>query len=242
MIFECDPANVAWNVVEHNWFERSGLPPDNNTSAGMSVPTPHNIVRRNVFVDNDGPGLDISTLTGLWDARGLMFYYTDPAAQVVAGNWHEAGDPGFDDIEHPADPARPPTSRFQLRPDSPCVDGRVFLATTASAGAGTEIPVADAGYFSDGREVVEGDVIQIEGTTDRARIVAIDYERNVLTVDEALVWVAGQGVSLPYDGAAPDIGAPELWAPGPTPAPTITPTSTPSAAGDTLYLPYGRRS
>jgi hypothetical protein len=292
IIFEYDASNVAWNVVEHNWFKASGVPPDDNTSAGMSVRTPHNIVRRNLFENSDGPGLDVSVLTGLWDAsdnhiyhnvmvhngytalpdvehwkqagllvahhgegvpivdlaiknnilfdnkaHGMMFYYTDRAAQVVEGNWDEAGDPGFDDPDHPVRPDDPPMGRFGLRPDSPCIDGGVFLTATTAGGSGVEIPVVDAGYFSDGREVVDGDLIELEratvpeGTTVVARVVAIDYARNVLTVDRPLVWTAGQGVSQPYDGASPDIGRAERWAPPPTPV------ATPTAVRRPIHLP-----
>lgn len=322
VIFEYDPANVAWNVVELNWFERSGVPPDQNTSAGMSLRTPHNIVRRNFFVDNDGPGLDISTLTGLWDAsdnhvyhnvlvhngytalpdvehwkqagllvahhgegaaivdlaiknnilhdnkaHGLMFYYTDRDAQVVASNWDEAGDPGFDDPEHPARPDQGPLGKYWLRPDSPCVDAGDFLTRTAAGGAGREIPVLDAGYFSEGRELVEGDLIQLEGQTVQARVVAVDYARNVLTIDQWWTWRAGQGVSQPYEGSAPDIGLYEYRAPDETPGTTLPPTpagetqtpsptivapaatpggtgtaiATPARLGHTIHLPFAQR-
>lgn len=40
-----------------------------------------------------------------------------------------------------------------------------------------------------------------------ALIVAIDHQDNILTLETELTWSAGQGVSLPYKGAAPDIGA-----------------------------------
>lgn len=299
IIFEYEAGNVAWNVIEDNWLERSGLPPDQNTSAGMSVRTPHNIVRRNVFVDNDGPGLDISTLTGLWDARdnhvyhnlmvhngytalpdvehwkqagllvahhgqgaqivdlaiknnvlfdnkahGMMFYYVDRQAQQVQGNWDEAGDPGL--RETPAAWAgaggRPDIGRHAPRDDSPCVDGGVFLTTALADGAGTQLPVADAGYFSDGREMVEGDLVQLEGSTARARILAVDYDRNVLTLDQSLAWSSGQGVSQPYDGRAPDIGAVELWSREPTPGPSPSATAGTVAARIGLPIAWARRA
>ena len=70
-----------------------------------------------------------------------------------------------------------------------------------------EIPVADAGFLTDGYGAVQGDLIQLEAGTRRARVVAIDYEANVIRVDWPMSWEAGQGVAQPFNGARPDIGA-----------------------------------
>jgi hypothetical protein len=67
--------------------------------------------------------------------------------------------------------------------------------------------VEDAGYFSDGRGVVAGDIVQFEGQTATARISAIDYGTNTITLDTPLSWQPGVGVSLPYFGEKPDQGA-----------------------------------
>jgi hypothetical protein len=37
-------------------------------------------------------------------------------------------------------------------------------------------------------------------------IVAVDYDRDTLTLAEPLTWSAGDGVSLPFHGARPDQG------------------------------------
>ena len=49
--------------------------------------------------------------------------------------------------------------------------------------------------------------------------VAVDYAQNTITVDKALTWQAGQGLSLPYTGPAPDLGAFEFGSGGQPPAP-----------------------
>jgi hypothetical protein len=67
--------------------------------------------------------------------------------------------------------------------------------------------VEDAGYFSDGYGIAEGDTIQLDGQTVRARVLEVDREANVLVLDRALRWQAGQGVALAYEGQRPDIGA-----------------------------------
>jgi len=101
---------------------------------------------------------------------------------------------------------------FHPAANSPLVDAGVFLTRTANAGTGTEMPVEDAGYFFDGYEMAggEGDPIQLEGQTQRARIKQVDYTKKLLLLDQPLVWTAGQNVHLSYAGKRPDIGAYEL--------------------------------
>jgi hypothetical protein len=111
------------------------------------------------------------------------------------------------------------TFDFRLQVGSPMVDAGVFLTKTAATGTGNTLTVEDARYFCDGYgiEGLAGDVIQLEGQHVTATIVAIDYASRVLTLDRALTWSAGQGVSLVYAGLAPDIGAFEVGAsPGAT--------------------------
>ena len=62
----------------------------------------------------------------------------------------------------------------------------------------------------DGWGIIDGDLIQLEGQTQTARVIAIDYDSNVITVDRSLKWNKAQGVSLPYTGIAPDVGAYEF--------------------------------
>ena len=96
---------------------------------------------------------------------------------------------------------------LRLEAGSPMIDQGAFLTKTISSGSGTKIAVEDARYFMDGWGIGDGDLIQLEGGADTARIVHVDYEKNLLTVDKPLRWTKGQGVSLPYSGSAPDIGA-----------------------------------
>ena len=65
----------GWNVLEGNVFAFSGLPADQDGSAGVSVRTPHNIVRRNVFYENDMAGLTVSSSSGRQDVRFNHLYH-----------------------------------------------------------------------------------------------------------------------------------------------------------------------
>ncbi len=101
---------------------------------------------------------------------------------------------------------------FRLKSTSPLINAGAFLARTATSGSGTLLPVDDAGYFRDNYGVagVSGDRVQLAGQSETAIIVGIDYTANTLTLDRVLTWSAKQGVSLAYQGTAPDIGAYEF--------------------------------
>jgi parallel beta-helix repeat protein len=98
---------------------------------------------------------------------------------------------------------------FRLAAGSPLIDAAAFLTTTTSAGSGTVVPVADVSYFFDGYGIAGevGDHVQLAGQAVRARIVSIDEANRTLQLDQALAWTAGQGVSLAFNGSAPDVGA-----------------------------------
>jgi parallel beta-helix repeat protein len=100
---------------------------------------------------------------------------------------------------------------FRLKPASTLINAGRFLTQTTAAGSGTSLPVEDASFFYDGYQIPgeSGDVIQLEGQTQTATIVSIDYSSNTLTLDAPLDWTDNQGVSLRYNGSAPDVGAHE---------------------------------
>jgi len=103
------------------------------------------------------------------------------------------------------------------------IDAGRYLTFTTSSGSGTKIYVENANFFCDGFGLIEGDLIQLEGQTDRAKITKVDYDNNTLTLNTTLTWYSGQGVSLAYNGSAPDIGAFEYAS-----APDTTPPSPPT--------------
>lgn len=100
---------------------------------------------------------------------------------------------------------------LKLTDASPLIDKGQHLTLTGSEGSGTSVKVADAGYFSDGFKVVEGDHVQI-GANAPVQIVKVDYSKNVLTLAQPISWGKGAPVSLPYHGSAPDIGVAEFEA------------------------------
>ena len=149
--------------------------------------------------------------------RGVYGFYAVVAGdQSFANDWDGdvQGDPKFVNagtaFGDPMDPSYPDLS---LQATSPCVDKGTFLTNVTSvSGSGKVFQVSDSRYFTDGWGVpsVLGDEIQLFGSSQRARITKIDYSTNTITVDTNLTWAQNQGVSLAYEGAAPDIGAFEL--------------------------------
>jgi len=61
-------------------------------------------------------------------------------------------------------------------------------------------------WFSGVFNEPQGSVIRI-GNSGPLRIVAVDYENNVLTLDKPARWSDGDGMSLYYEGKGPDAGA-----------------------------------
>jgi hypothetical protein len=152
--------------------------------------------------------------------------------QEFVNNWlDKQGDPRFKNAKvtghdpktyaAPGDPMDYSVPDLTLQPNSPCRNKGVALTTiTSPSGSGTAFTVEDAGYFMDGWGIdgVQGDKIQIFGTKQQARAVKVDYATNTITLDSSVRWAKGQGVTLSYEGPAPDIG---ILGPAPagTPAP-----------------------
>ena len=153
-----------------------------------------NIVMGNVFYDNKN---------GAVTYEGLV----DP--QVIENNWDQNSvDPKFVNLAG-NDPDNPNLPDLHLQAGSPCIDAGAHPTTiTSPAGSGTQFQVEDARYFIDGWGIphVQGDLIQLSDG-QRACITNVNYAANLVTVDTVITWALNQGISLAYEGAAPDLGA-----------------------------------
>ncbi|MBM4327487.1 MAG: hypothetical protein FJ118_10025 [Deltaproteobacteria bacterium] len=106
------------------------------------------------------------------------------------------GDPLF---ENPAN------GSYRLKAGSPCIDAGRPLTYAVADGSGTVLTVKDATFFCDGFGVMDGDLILV-GRNQPVRVTAVlDGQR--LQIDRSIVWKSSDPVTLPYKGAAPDIGA-----------------------------------
>ncbi len=197
--------HVYFNTLYHNGYEdridhfwQAGLAFGNWGNGTM----PGNIIINNIMYGNRN-GKSIGG-------------YGDPGPQTIEYNWLDSdSDPAFLDNTIPADTEDSTLPDFRLAANSPCIDKGRFLTTiTSENGRGTVFTVEDAGYFFDGWTIPgeTGDTVQLEGGTERAVIQSIDYGMNTITLDRPLAWKQGQGLSLTYEGNAPDPGAFEYGA------------------------------
>jgi len=199
-------ADIVYNKIYHNTFLHNGFDPDRNDqqssamcfaryNAGTLI-VKYQEVKNNLFYNHPR----------VFGASGASL-----SDQTFAGNWDgdTQGNPLFVNGAS-ADPSLSTLPDLRLQAGSPCKDVGTFLTTiTSSSGSGTIFTVANAGFFMDGWGIsgVDGDEIQIVGTSQKARITSINYSTNAMTVDTSLTWTTGQGIALSYVGSAPDPGA-----------------------------------
>ncbi len=168
------------------------------------------ILKNNIIAKNAGRDLWIRNLSHSLDYND--YYDTDELTVNWQGDdvsWSEyLSVSGWDSNSITSAPLFVDTTieDFHLQAASPCVDSACFLTKTTNSGSGTVITVEDARYFTDGFGVIEGDLIQV-GSNIPVRVTDVDYEGNVITVNEDISWENGNAVSYPYEGSAPDIGA-----------------------------------
>ncbi|MFW5867263.1 MAG: PKD domain-containing protein [Armatimonadota bacterium] len=136
-----------------------------------------------------------------WEADAPVTLLTGPADPATFADNMEV-DPGFADAER---------LDFSLAEDSPLRDAGAPMTVTRAAGSGNVLPVEDPYPFYDGYgiEGERGDAIAVGSSDRRARVVEVDAEARTLRLDRELQWAAGDPVSFPWSGAAPDIGVVE---------------------------------
>lgn len=204
-------SDIIHNKINNNTFLHNGwnmaTGPDAMTSAiGFAIYSGTHVIKDNTLKNN----------LFLDHYQSYGSYRVALNEQEFSGNWDgdRQGDPGFinagNKLGNPEDPTYPD---LRLSDESPCIDAGRPLTTIASAdGIGTTFNVADSRYFMDrwGIAGVLGDEIQLHGSSQKVRIVSIEYSSNTITVDRDISWKKNQGVSLSFDGLGPDIGAYEF--------------------------------
>ncbi|MFC1479682.1 hypothetical protein ACFL6F_03710 [Planctomycetota bacterium] len=214
--------SILENKIYHNAFSYNGWTPDNwaaymQVAIGVAIYSgPHvikdNVIKNNVFFQHRAAFGEYNINTR--NRKGLL------GLQVFANNWVDTrGDPRFKNARvtghdpatysPPGNPMDYSVPDLTLQANSPCRNkGAALTRITSPSGSGTAFTVEDAGYFTDGWGIngVQGDKVQIFGTLQQARIVKVDYSTDKITLDNSLKWKKGQGLTLSYEGRAPDIG------------------------------------
>jgi len=167
-------------------------------------------INNNLYFGKNGDGAKfVNYIRGEWKPQlsfGGWLSFLDGHLQVTGYDVDSLeADPMF--INVPQDIYGPSSEYdFSLQADSPCIDRGMPLTKTVSKGSGTEIQVEDAGYFFNGYNITDGDLIKV-GSNEPVMITGIDYETNIIIVDTSISWNEGDEVNLPYSGLSPDIGA-----------------------------------
>jgi PKD repeat protein len=198
--------DTIYNHVYNNTFFRNSQtnePDPGNAAVYLAIWDGPLVVKYNIFKNN--------LYYGHPAAYGV--YHVSLGDQTFANefNGDVSGDPKFvNATSTPGDPMDVDYPDLHLNSNSPCINKGGALTSIASpSGSGTAFVVADAAYFMDGWGIdgVSGDLIQIFGTSQKARITKVDYTTNTITLDTSMTWTQGQGVALAYIGSAPDAGA-----------------------------------
>ncbi len=97
---------------------------------------------------------------------------------------------------------------YRLQAGSPLIDAGTWLTVTVNPGKKSKkMKVEDAGYFTDGWGLIEGDFIQLEGQAQKIRIEKIKYKTNTLILAKKTSWGKGTGIGINHEGHKPDLGA-----------------------------------
>jgi hypothetical protein len=189
-------SSVNFNKIYHNTIVGNGKNEAYPQSAGISVTDfssgitmGNNVFKNNILTDNRKQNifqsyLNISTSPNTFEGNCETPTFVQPSLTNPDFHLNSTG----------------------------CVDQGVALTQAVAAGSGTQIQVADSGYFSDGFGVAEGDPVSIGGQT--AKITRIDYGSNTLTLDRSLTWTTGAKVTQAFAGVNPDPGVFESNADG----------------------------
>jgi len=198
LIFYKGGNGVTQNVFKNNIVYANGEAAIRfDLASNPSGPVGDSLIEGNL-IDGNGSG------SGAFDVDGKGVLALDEAQQAFSANFKSniSAPPQF------VSPSPEKPDDFALAPGSRGIDEGVPLTFTQGAGSGTSIRVQDAGYFSDGFEIVPGDRIQIAGGPV-LQVVRVDYASSTLTVSQPVEWAADAPVSLEFRGQAPDIGAVE---------------------------------
>jgi hypothetical protein len=94
---------------------------------------------------------------------------------------------------------------------SPAINNGGFLTQATNNGNNSTIlNVADARWFHAGFGIdgLSGDTIRVGSET--VTVIAVDYATNQITLNSPISWSLNDGVTYPFNGGSPDIGAVEV--------------------------------
>lgn len=176
-----------------------------------------NIFKNNIYFHNNAEAIyfwsnDAANKNNIFTHNIIMNNVPGENAVIWIGQprtlaWMQSNHPDlfFDNLEQDPLFTNPGNGDFTLQPGSPAIDAGIWLTHTIGSGMGNQIHVEDAGYFHDGFGLINGDMIKI-GSNPVTMILNINYDSNIITINNSITWGDTEPVSLPYQGSAPNIG------------------------------------
>ena len=164
-------------------------------------------VTNNIFVNSAGQGggvyyIDQGSVDGFYGDYNCAYTAPDNSSgwsAPITDERHSILNSAPDFVHYQDD-------NFHLLQSSPCLDAGGPLTTTVTSGEGCSINLHDAKCFSDGWELTEGDMVKI-GSNDSLKILSIDYDAGVITINKHIIWEQDEWVHRICNGIAPDMGA-----------------------------------
>ncbi|MHC4400704.1 MAG: right-handed parallel beta-helix repeat-containing protein [Planctomycetota bacterium] len=200
-----DPTTVSGNVWKNNVFCHNDPLGDFRALRLGHLGEGNHFVRNVLFGDRAGRKLIEKWIEGEGYRRFALPDAERRLGALFSDNFDV--DPRFVDAD---------ADDYRLSAGSPCIDAGGALTRTARAGEGRVLPVLDARWFYDGFGIAGqvGDLVFVGDDRRAAQVARTDVDNNVLHLDRDVRWRAGEPVSLPYVGRAPDLGAMEHGAEG----------------------------
>ncbi len=204
-----DTRNIA---IANNTIFQSRTPIKNRSMISFKDNAKNITVKNNIVVSTiNQPDYFVSTPNNSNSKFDANYYFrTDLKQKLFNGHtfsdWQSSE--GQDEHGKYIDPLlkNPSAQDFTLKSNSPAINAGAPVTYTISSGSGTKVKVGIAYFFFDGFGLMDGDNISI-GNNAPVKVLKVDYESNTITIDKSISWGSGDGVSLPYNGSAPDIGA-----------------------------------
>lgn len=192
------------NSIEDNVIKNNIMAFNDLTGSNVSVKISSNLSGKNAFQNNLIYGCSPSdkTICISRASSSNEYFSIDEINSMRPENFSEnfAADPMF---------TNPEKDDYSISRQSPASEHGVCLTKVTESGMGTLLKVKDSRYFYDGFGIPgeHGDLIWIGEDKKSARIIRINHEDNILTLDRNIVCEANTPVYLPFGGNAPDIGA-----------------------------------
>ncbi len=207
--------NASEVVIVHNTLHRNGTAESQRggiTLGAYRPPVTAVVLKNNILSDTLAPYdlwlrcKDLISDYNLFSNSRSLNVYWHPR-RVTWSNYTQASGQDIHTITRRLPEFISPADfNFRLSSGSPGIDAGDFLTQAASSGSGKVIQVLDVSYFTNGFAIARGDRIQV-GSNNPVEVEDVDYGKKILTINKNISWNMGDGISYPFSGRRPDIGA-----------------------------------